>query len=287
LQIGIAVEPADVVEQAQHFRLIEVDAGLDLLTARTVEPWLDRTPEGTVIDVRAHRLLTQHTVPLETVWLEVRDVLSPTLRSLGRAHVGELPARALDLALDRFVASVKPLQDAHKLGVVVFPFPSYFVPSTRATEYLTWLRSRCRDLPLAVELRHRRWLDSTHRAETLRFLTEQRLSFVCVDAPPGFDSTIPPLAVATVGPAVVRFHGRDADAWQRDSDSGDDRFGSGYRRADLEAWRPRIDKLTTGRAPVHVVFTTSPPDVAARDARLLIRVLTEADSPGSNGPPRS
>ena len=38
------------------------------------------------------------------------------------------PARSLDAALDRFLASIASVREFGKLGAVVFPFPSYFTP---------------------------------------------------------------------------------------------------------------------------------------------------------------
>ncbi len=259
--------------------MVEVDAGLEPLATRLVTSWIEGTADGAVVDVRAHRLLTQHPVPIESLWPEVRDLLTPAQRSRPRVYVDDIPGKALDAALDRFVALVRPLHDAGKLGTAVFPFASYFVPGPRALDYLAWLRGRSGDLPIAVELRNRQWLDSRHRDETLQFLEEHRLAYVCVDAPPGFDSSLPPLAVVTAAPAMVRFHGRDADAWERGADTGDDHFPSGYRRSDLEPWRARVDKLVASGRGVHVVFTTGTAESAARDARLFLRVLTEDPQP--------
>ncbi len=276
--------PGDVVAQSKHFRVAEADAGVEPLVERTVSPWYEATPDGFLVDVRAHRLLTQHAAPAESIWPEVRDLMSSELRSRPRVYASDLPGRALDVALDRFLAAVRPIHEHGRLGVLLFPFGSYFVPSPRTLDYLAWLRGRSGDLPIAVELRNRQWVDSRHREETLRFFEEHRLSYVCVDAPSGFESSLPPLAVVTASPAVVRFHGRDADAWERGADTGDDRFASSYRRSDLEPWRSRIDKLTSGGRAVHVLFTTGTADAAARDARLLVRVLAEEPAPAPPEP---
>ena len=98
-------------------------------------------------------------------------------------------------------------------------------------------------LPIAVELRNREWVDSKHREDTMAFLSEHQLSYVCVDVPSGFPTSLPPLAVATTDTAFVRFHGRNADAWERGADTGDDHFAYDYRRGDLEPWRARLTKL--------------------------------------------
>jgi len=286
LRIGVSVEPADVAEQSRRFRVVEADAGLEILTDRVVGPWVDRTAEGAIVDVRVHRLLTHHPVPIEAVSAEIRDLLPPSTRSRRQLYADDLPDRALELALDRMLAAVRPLHEFGKLGALVFPFPSYVVPGAKAHDYFAWLRERAGDLPIAVELRSRTWVDGAHRDATMAFLTEHRLGYVCVDVPPGYPTSLPPLAVATTDTAYVRFHGRNADAWERSADTGEDRFRHDYRRGDLEPWAARLGKLAAAAKSVHVVFTTGRGEEAARDARLLVKVLTEEPRPEPAPQPR-
>jgi len=274
IQIGIVVPPDAVLDRSQHTRILQVDASSEPLTARVVTPWLEHTPENTVLDVRAHRILTHHGAPAEGVYPEVRDLLSPELRSRPTLYAGDLPDKALDLALDRFLASVAPLREYGKLGALVFPFPSYFTPGTRSLDYLEWLRVRSGDVPIAVELRHKDWVAGKQREATMDFLREHQLGYVCVDVPSGFDSSSPPLSVATTDTAFVRFHGKNAEAWEQRVDSGDDRFPYDYRDADFEPWPARLEKLAAASKQVHVIFSARNLDGAQRNARLLVRVLT-------------
>src|SRR4051794_3051655 len=290
IQIGTVVAPADVVDRAQHSRLLEIDASSEPLTERMVGPWVDRTPENVVLDVRAHRLLTHHAAPIESIWPEVRDTFTPALRERRQLYVDDLPARSLDAALDRFLASIASVREFGKLGAVVFPFPSYFTPGPRALDYLEWLRGRSGDLPIAIELRHRDWVAGKQREATMAFLTEHQLAYVCVDVPSDFDSSQPPLSVATTETAFVRFHGRNTGAWERGVDTGDDRFAYDYKDVDLEPWKARLDKLAGAATSVHVTFSGRTPDAAPRNARLLVRVLsgevTPEQRPPPSGPPR-
>jgi len=267
-----------------------VDASREPLVERVTGPWVDRTPEHAIIDVRAHRLFTHHPTPVDALWPEVRDTLTPALRERRQVFADDLPGRALDVALDRFVASLAGLREFHKLGAVVFPFPSYFVPGRRALDYLEWLRARTGDLPIAVEVRHRDWVAGKQRDATMQFLTDHALSYVCVDVPSGFDSSLPPLSVATTPTAFVRFHGRNAEAWERGVDAGEDRFAYDYRDADLEPWVPRLEKLAANATSVHVVFAGRSSEAAQRNARLLVRVLSGEPAPPRRpprpGPPR-
>ena len=290
IQIGAVVAPADVVERAQHSRVMEIDASSEPLTERLVAPWVDRTPENVVFDIRAHRLLTHHAAPIESISPEVRDTLTPALRERRQLYAEDLPARSLDAALDRFLASIASVREFGKLGAVVFPFPSYFTPGPRALDYLEWLRGRGGDVPMAIELRHRDWVAGKQRDATMEFLSEHQLAYVCVDVPPGFDSSLPPLSVATTDTAYVKFHGRNTGAWERGADTGDDRFAYDYKDADLEPWVPRLEKLAGSARSVHVTFSGRTTDAAVRNARLLVRVLSGEPAPQrptkSSGPPR-
>ncbi len=285
IQIGTVVAPAQVVDRAKHSRVVEVDASNEPLTERIVSPWWDATPENAVIDVRAHLLLTHHAAPIESIAPEVRDTLTAELRARRQLYAEDLPGRSLDAALDRFVASISSLRESGKFGAVVFPFPSYFTPGPRALDYLEWLRGRSGDLPIAVELRHRDWVAGKQREATMQFLTDHRLAYVCVDVPSGFDSSLPPLTVATTDTAFVRFHGRNADAWERGADSGEDRFSYEYRDTDLEPWVPRLEKLAANAKSVHVMFSGRTTDAAIRNARLLVRVLSGEPAPARKPPP--
>jgi uncharacterized protein YecE (DUF72 family) len=290
IQIGTVVAPGDVVDRAQHSRVMEIDASSEPLTERIVGPWVDRTPENVVLDVRAHRLLTHHAAPIESIAPEVRDTLTPALRGQRQLYAHDLPARSLDAALDRFLASIASVREFGKLGAVVFPFPSYFTPGIRSLDYLEWLRGRSGDLPIAVELRHRDWVAGKQREATMEFLTEHQLAYVNVDVPSGFDSSQPPLSVATTDTAFVRFHGRNTGAWERGADAGDDRFPYDYKDVDLEPWKARLEKLAGSARSVHVVFSGRTTEAATRNARLLVRVLsgevTPERRPPPSGPPR-
>jgi uncharacterized protein YecE (DUF72 family) len=283
IQIGTVVAPSDVVDRSQHSRLVEADASSEPLTERVVGPWVDRTPENAVIDVRAHRLLTHHAAPIESIWPEVRDTLTPALRERRQLYAEDLPGRSLDVALDRFLLSIASLREFAKLGSVVFPFPSYFTPGPRALDYLEWLRGRSGDLPIAVELRHRDWVAGKQRDATMQFLTDHQLSFVCVDVPSNFESSLPPLTVATTDTAFVRFHGRNADAWERGVDSGDDQFPYDYRDSDLEPWVARLERLAGNARSIHATFSGRNRDAAVRNARLFVRVLSGEPAPEHKG----
>jgi Uncharacterized conserved protein len=103
-----------------------------------------------------------------------------------------------------------PLHSAGKLGAVLFQFPQWFVIGRKNKDYILECAERLKDFRLAIEFRHKTWLEERNAEETLSFLEEHDLPLVCVDMPQGFDSSVPPIAAATAKDlALVRFHGRD------------------------------------------------------------------------------
>lgn len=293
VQVTVAADDRDLDRLTSRYRVLELtSSAAGPLTERTLGLLVDRTPDGFRVDVRAHRLLTQQPAPAESLWADVRDKLPPATRGKAQIFPDELAPGVLDATLDRFVAQIGPLHEFDRLGAVIFQFPSYFTPSSRSRDYLIWLRERCGDLPLAVELRRREWVDTKHREDTLSFLEQHRLAYVCVDAPQGTDTAVPPIAAATTDLAIVRFHGRDLAAWERGVDDPLASQRYEYRRGDLEPWVPRLERLASGGRAVHAIVTTTPTDVAARSASLLVKVLTEPpgakppEPPPRTGPPR-
>ena len=226
--------------------------------------------------------------PVDSLWVEVRDALvADGARATPGVRRRPDRARARPRARSfRRVAPTGPRVRQARHGRV--PVPVVLRARRRARSTISrGSASAPATCPLAVELRNREWLDTEHRDSTMKFFEEHRLSYVCVDVPPGFPSSLPPLTVATTDLAVVRFHGRNGDAWERGADTGDDRMSYDYRRGDLEPWAPRLAKLAGAAKSVHVLFTTGHGRRRPRrDARLLVRVLTEEPRPEPPPPPQ-
>lgn len=132
---------------------------------------------------------------------------------------------------------------------------------------------RCQPLPVAVELRHQSWFDGDNQQETLDFLREHRLPYVCVDMPQGHRSSVPPVVAATADLALVRFHGH-SDKWT--SRDIYEKFGYRYSTAELREWVPKLRDLSQRADRTHVLMNNCYSDYAQRNAEELIELL-EAD----------
>jgi uncharacterized protein YecE (DUF72 family) len=117
-----------------------------------------------------------------------------------------------------------------------------------------------------MEFRVGSWLNDEHLKDTLNFLRELDISLVCVDEPQGFKSSLPPVAEATAPLAVIRFHGRNAENWEKKGIMSTDRFNYLYSREELQEWVPRIKAVAKKAQEVHVIFKNKHADYPVRNA---------------------
>ena len=247
--------PPDVTTPAQRltyyasqFPLVEVDATYYALPSeRNSALWADRTPAGFVFDVKAFSLLTQH--PTKTTALP--KALRPD-DAKARVYVKDLPAKTVDEVWDRFLRALAPLHDAGKLGAILLQYPQWFPGGKRNRQYILESAERCKPYRVSVEFRNKSWMTPEHQDETLDFLRGYGLSYVCVDMPQGFASSIPPVVVATADLAVMRFHGHNDAGWN--SSDIYQRFGYRYGTQELKEWAPKVKQLAGHASETHVLM---------------------------------
>lgn len=268
---------------ASIFPVVEVDGTYYAPpTARTAQLWAERTPAGFRMNVKAYALFTQHPTRPNTLWEEVHDELPDEHRDKRSTYLAHLPAAAVDRAWDHFGDALVPLQAAGKLAAVVFQFPPWFTARRDNRTYLAELAERLPGHQLAVEFRHRSWLDGDDdRRRTLRLLEEHGLAFVCVDGPQGFDSSVPPLVAATADLAIVRFHGHNRETWEAKGISAAERFRYLYSEEELAAWVEPIRGLAAATSETHALMNNCYRDYGVRNARQLGQLLGEGLQAGA------
>jgi uncharacterized protein YecE (DUF72 family) len=159
---------------------------------------------------------------------------------------------------------------------VLFQFPPWFVISRKNKAYLEEAAGRLRDFRMAVELRHKSWFEGKNVEETLSFLEDHDLPFVCVDMPQGFDSSVPPVAAATAKDlAMIRFHGRDPEQWKKQNVSAAERFKYDYTQEELGEWTPKVAELSEGARETHILMNNCYRDYAVKSARQFATLLDD------------
>ncbi len=220
---------------ARFFSLVEVDSTFySLQPARNFALWGERTPTDFIFDVKAYSELTWHH----------RDE-----RGKGQPPHSDTFAR--------FSEMIQPLRDAGKLGAILFQFPPWFTFADDGLEYLSLVRESLPNDTIAVEFRHRSWLEGRNVSRTRETLTSERLAYCAVDEPQVGSGSVPPVALITdPGFSMVRFHGRNRATWYgKGLTSSRQRYDYLYSLDELKPWVERIQRIAerlTG-SEVHVI----------------------------------
>ena len=256
---------------ASRFPLVEVDSTYYYPPSeKNSVLWIERTPKDFTFNVKAYSLLTNHPTRPNSLYADIRESLPPEALDKRNVYRDKLPDEAVEEVWQRFRDALMPLHSAGKLGAVLFQFPQWFVISRKNKAYIEECAARLPDYRVAIEFRHEGWMNERNRDETLTFLEERRLPFVCVDMPQGFDSSVPPIVAATADDlSMVRFHGRNREAWTVKSETASERFRYDYAQPELAEWVPRIQQLAAETRETHVLMNNCYRDFAVRNAREL------------------
>ncbi len=130
-----------------------------------------------------------------------------------------------------------------------------------------------------MEFRGGGWMDEERRSETLALLEPLGLSYVVVDEPQDYRSSTPPVVAATAPLVLFRFHGRNAETWEKPGLSAAERFSYLYSKEELRTWVEPIRRLSAGAEQVHALMNNCYRDYAVRNARELAALL--ASEPAS------
>jgi len=259
---------------ASQFGMVEIDSSYYAIPdQKTAGLWVNRTPDNFVFDIKAFRLFTLHPTPLKSLARDIKESLPAELGEKANLYQRDLPSSVTDELWKRFERALLPLDSSGKLGVVMFQFPPWFYPGNEQREYILSCKERLPQYRVAVEFRHNSWVNDKNRERTLDFLRDNDLPLVCVDAPQGFKSSMPPLSEATSDIGAIRFHGRNREAWEKKGVSVSERFNYLYSEDELREWVPRIAALGQSTRQLHVLFNNCYQDKAVTNARQLALMM--------------
>src|SRR5687768_8049978 len=261
---------------AERFEAVEVNSSFYAVPeARTVRRWVEQTPDQFVFDYKLHRLLSRHSAPLDSLPPALRDKARTTSR--GRVVLRPETEQAM---VEETLAAVAPLEEAGKFGAFLLQLTPAFSPKDHKLEELRPLLEALAPRTVAVELRHRGWVDEKRLQDTLDFLVDRGAAFVGVDAPPGDHLTImPPVdAVTNSKLAYMRAHGRNTDGYLTGR-SVAERFGWEYKGDELEEIAGRAHTLAEQADVVHVQFNNNRSANAPTSAREFRQKLGQDPGP--------
>jgi uncharacterized protein YecE (DUF72 family) len=223
---------------AERLEAVEIDSSFYALpAARTVQRWVEITPEPFLFTAKLHRALSRHAAPLKSLPRDLRDGVQVTER--GRVVLED----DLEAALcARTLAVFEPLYAAGRLACLLLQLTPAFNPGEHRLAELEPLVQALAPVPVAIELRHRDWMN--RREATLGWFRDVGAAFVSVDAPATDAPVVMPRddAVTRSDLAYLRAHGRDAEAYLRGR-SAAERFDYQYPDAELRELADRARAL--------------------------------------------
>jgi uncharacterized protein YecE (DUF72 family) len=261
---------------ASQFPMVEVDATYYALpNKRTSESWVERTPADFVFDIKAHALMTGQPTEVARLPKTIKEELPSELTEKKRIYRKDMPGQLLDAVYAQFREALEPLIEAEKLGAIFVQFPKWVFPSNEARELILETRQRL-ELPIAVEFRHGSWFNEKNAERTIRFLQDNKIPYVAVDEPQGFKSSVPPVIFPTNEElAVLRFHGRNKDNWEKKDIPPSERFRYLYDEDELADWTPKIAAIAKQAKQTHVVYNNCYSNYGTTNAREAARLLAE------------
>ena len=266
---------------AERFEAVELNSSFYAVPDRsTVHRWVEVTPPGFVFDVKVHRLLSRHSAGLDSLPPDLRDGAQTTGR--GRVTLTTELERAL---AERLVTECAPLADAGKLGAFLVQLTPAFSPRSHDLDELSGLLDALSPHRVAIELRHRGWVEDERAEATFGWLSERRVSFVGTDSPPGDHMTLmPPVdAVTRDDLAYLRLHGRNTDGYLKGKTVAE-RFGWIYSDEELEEIAGRARGLAEQAGDVHVMFNNNRDDDAPSAASRFRQLIGQDPGPPPEDP---
>ena len=231
---------------AQWFDRIELNNTYhNTPTPKAVADWAAQTPPGFIFDFKLHRSFSQ----------------SPA------------KAAAAGDEIERLHAAARPLLHAKKLGAFLLTLPPSFGPERHRLDELDGLIGKIPSRPLAVELRHRAWVEGKALASTLDYFRRHKLVWVAVDLPQlDAPNLLPPVdEVTNPDLAYLRLHGRNPDYLK--GESAAEKHHYDYTARDLDEIVGRIKVLAAGAKDVHVSVNNHAEKFAPQAALALRRLL--------------
>ena len=270
---------------ARFFDTVEINSSYYAIpAARNVARWAERTPPGFIFNVKAYAPLTGHHPRPESLPDEVQAMVSARAPRThrGELHASALPREAIDATFRLFRAALGPLQDAGKLGYVLFQFAPWMRFDHERLTDLERLPARLPGMKVAVEFRDRSWFPD-HAADTLAVLRRAGLAHVVVDGPSAAHA-VPRVVARTASIAVFRLHGRNAEGWWRqlrgEEPAVREKYDYLYTDAELRELASEVEGVAD-EGEVYVSFNNNNRDYPVRNALMMKRLLGQplADAP--------
>jgi uncharacterized protein YecE (DUF72 family) len=273
---GVRSKPeARLKYYATVFPTVEVDATYYALLppeyARRYARW---TPDGFVFHVKAFGLFTGHGADTQRLPRHLLEFLPEELKGKRRVTHEDLPEEVETMCWEYFLEFLAGLRESNRLGYVLFQFPRWQRYYEKWPKRLAYLRRMLDGYRLAVEFRHRSWWQGANRDQVLGALREQGAIYVVPDEPQ-LDWTVPADWEITSDWSVVRFHGRNAEAWSKRGAETKEVYDYLYSEGELREWAKKTREVAGQLDRLFLMFNNHVRGNSARNARMILQLLGE------------
>jgi len=267
---------------ASRFNTVEVDSTFYAIPDEgMIYNWIARSPSDFKFNIKAYGIFTFHSVWFSSLppWLKKEIKGGDNNR---RIRFSDIP-RSLRLELwHRFERVISPLHKTGKMGYMLFQLPPWAVFSDRMIRYMGRVAEIACDFRIALEVRNSTWLAGDNRKAFLDLLRNFNIAYVVVDEP-DLDWTVrPEVHLTSTWGSVIRFHGRNTDAWSRKDTSVQERFRYLYNESELIPWKNSILDIASDVGTVYAMFNNCYRNYAVKNAEGLKRLMG-MDTPGETG----
>jgi uncharacterized protein YecE (DUF72 family) len=170
-------------------------------------------------------------------------------------------------AVEAFLRSIHPLEDAGKLGCILVQYPWSFKNTPQNLDRVKALKESIGEIPTVIEFRNSDWIgDAIY--DVLRSLG---LGFCSVDEP-DLKGLMPKVCISTSKIGYVRFHGRNAKDWWKNEQSYQ-RYDYLYQEHELSEWAPKIQELSENTEKVYIYFNNHYKGKSAANAKMIADLL--------------
>ena len=252
---------------ATQFPLVEVDSTYYTPPSeRNSQYWAERTPEDFLFNIKAFSLFTEHPTKVSAIYKDLRPETDKK-----NVYLKDLDPAVVDECWERFLAALRPLSDAGKLGAILLQFPQWFPVGPRNKEYILECRERCAPHQVCIEFRQESWMSEKNRERDGRLAPDVRAAVRLRRHAAGLPVVGPGRpGAATAKLAVVRFHGHSGQWRAGTSTSGS---VTGTRTEELQEWVDPLTSLADDAEDVHVLLNNCYRDYAQTNARELAELL--------------
>ncbi|WP_227937381.1 DUF72 domain-containing protein [Alkalihalobacillus deserti] len=237
---------------AGHYPIVEVDASFYAVQPiRNMEKWVRETPQTFQFVVKAYQGMTGH-------------------------QKGFAPFETKEEMFQAFRLSLEPFLQARKLAMVLCQFPPWFDCKKEHVQWIRYVKEQLKEIPVALEFRHRSWFDGEMYRKTLQFMKEEGWIHSICDEPQAGMRSIPIVLEATHDDkTLIRFHGRNVHGWNDPGDGTwrDVRYLYQYNLEELQEWQERLKLLALQTKDIYIVFNNNSGGDAAENAKQLIDLL--------------